>query len=127
MRYLKYKAFLSTNSAGHAVAVERERVLQRRLAARATTLAVDPATGTFGGTASLSATLTNNGTPVANESVAFTLNGASAGSAQTNSSGVATLPGVSLDRHRRRLVPGRRRRLVRGGYRASTRRPAPGR
>jgi len=62
----------------------------------ATTLAVDPASGTFGGTTSLSATLTSNGSPVANESVAFTLNGTGAGSAQTNSSGVATLPPVSL-------------------------------
>jgi hypothetical protein len=97
MRYLKYKALLSTNSVSVTPSLSSVSVCFNDISsASATTLAVDPATGTFGGTASLSATLTNNGTPVANESVAFTLNGASAGSTQTNSSGVATLPGVSL-------------------------------
>ncbi len=97
MRYLEYKAFLSTNSVSVTPSLSSVSVCFNDISsASATTLAVDPATGTFGGTASLSATLTNNGTPVANEPVAFTLNGTSVGSPQTNSSGVATLPGASL-------------------------------
>ncbi len=96
MRYVKYKAFLSTNSSSVTPALSSVSVCFIDASATATTLAVDPASGTFGGTTSLSAALTNNGTPVANESVAFTLNGTSVGSAPTNSTGVATLPGVSL-------------------------------
>jgi hypothetical protein len=61
-----------------------------------TALSVSPASGTYGGTTSLSATLSSNSTGVANKSVDFTLNGQSVGSATTNSSGVATLSGVSL-------------------------------
>src|SRR5438874_8094511 len=96
MRYVKYKAFLSTNSGSVTPSLSSVSVCFTDASATATTLALDPAAGTFGGTTSLSATLTNNGTPVANESVAFTLNGTSVGSAQTNSTGVATRPGVSL-------------------------------
>ena len=62
----------------------------------ATSLAAAPATGTFGGTTTLSATLTSSGSGVSGKSVAFTLNGSSVGSASTNGSGVATLGGVSL-------------------------------
>jgi uncharacterized repeat protein (TIGR01451 family) len=52
--------------------------------------------GTYGSTATLTATLTEGGFPLAGKSVDFTLNGNSAGSAVTDSSGVATLSGVSL-------------------------------
>ena len=58
-----------------------------------TTLAVNAATGTFGGTVNLQATLTGGST---GSTINFTLNGASAGSALTDASGVATLNGVSL-------------------------------
>lgn len=61
-----------------------------------TSLAVAPASGTYGGTASLSATLTANGVPLANAPVALTLNGAPAGTAQTDGNGVATLGIASL-------------------------------
>ena len=61
-----------------------------------TTLSVSPATGTYGGNTSLSATLNAAGTAVANKTVGFTVKGQSVGSAVTNSSGVATLPNVSL-------------------------------
>jgi hypothetical protein len=61
-----------------------------------TSLSVSPASGTYGGTTSLSATLNANGSGVANKSVDFTLNGQNVGSANTNSSGVATLSNVSL-------------------------------
>jgi hypothetical protein len=97
MRYVKYKAFLSTNSGSVTPSLSSVSVcFTDTSSAAATTLAVDSASGTFGGTTSLSATLTNNGAPVANEPVAFTLNGASAGSAQTNASGVATLASAGL-------------------------------
>ncbi len=59
-------------------------------------LAVAPATGTYGGTTSLSSTLTAAGSPLSGASVAFTLNGTSVGSATTDSNGVATVSGVSL-------------------------------
>ena len=56
--------------------------------------------GTYGGTAILNATLEQGSTPLASESVAFTLtvngNIINEGSATTNASGVATISGVSL-------------------------------
>src|SRR5262249_23099497 len=56
-----------------------------------------PAPGNFGGSTTLSATLTSNGQPLANEIITFSLNGvAVATPATTNASGVATLTGVSL-------------------------------
>jgi hypothetical protein len=60
-----------------------------------TTLAAGPASGTYGGTTTLTATLTDS-SPVANEMIAFALNGVDVGDATTNASGVATLSGVSL-------------------------------
>ncbi len=62
----------------------------------ATTLAVDPATGAYGGTATLRATLKTGTTPLSGKAVAFSLNGTPAGTATTNASGVAILPNVSL-------------------------------
>jgi hypothetical protein len=55
-----------------------------------------PATGTYGGTTSLSATVTSGGSPVVGRSVSFALNGTSKGSAVTDSTGTATLANVSL-------------------------------
>ena len=52
--------------------------------------------GTYGGTATLTATLTEGGFPLAGKSIDFTLNSNSVGSATTDGSGVATLSGVSL-------------------------------
>ncbi len=56
--------------------------------------------GPYGGTATLTATMMQGSTPLAGESVAFTMSAGgniiNEGSATTNSSGVATLPGVSL-------------------------------
>jgi hypothetical protein len=62
----------------------------------ATTLTADPATGTYGGTVTLKATLKNGSTPVSGKTVSFTLNGTASGTATTDASGVATLPNVSL-------------------------------
>jgi hypothetical protein len=64
-----------------------------------TTLTVNPASGTYGGTTTLSATLkkTSDLSPVSGKSVSFTLNGTPVpGSATTDVNGVATLSGVSL-------------------------------
>jgi uncharacterized delta-60 repeat protein len=53
--------------------------------------------GVFGGTATLSATLTGaSGSSLSGKTIAFTLNNTAVGTAVTNSSGVATLSGVSL-------------------------------
>jgi|GEM_PF-1608191 len=53
-------------------------------------------TGTFGGTATLTATLTSGGSGIGGKTVSFTLNGSAVGNAMTDSNGVATLSGVSL-------------------------------
>ena len=55
-----------------------------------------PASGTYGGTVNLSATLTSSGSPVSGKTINFTLNGNPVGSATTNGSGVATKTGASL-------------------------------
>jgi len=67
-------------------------------AAAATTLSVSPAAGIEDGSTSLSATLTrtSGGAVISGQSISFTLNGAAAGSANTNASGIATVTGVSL-------------------------------
>jgi hypothetical protein len=66
------------------------------LAPLPTTLTTDAVTGSFGGTVTLTATLTSGGNGVPGKSIDFTLNGNSAGSAVTNASGVATLANASL-------------------------------
>ena len=55
-----------------------------------------PASGTYGGTVNLSATLTSSGSAVSGKTINFTLNGNPVGSAITTGSGVATKTGVSL-------------------------------
>ena len=64
----------------------------------ATTLVADPATGTYGNTVDLSATLTltNGGTAINNQWINFYLFGNFLGASKTNNSGVATLSNVSL-------------------------------
>jgi subtilisin family serine protease len=62
----------------------------------ATTLNVSAASGTYGGTTTLSATLMSGGTGVSGKTISFTLNGGAAGSTTTNASGVATLSNVNL-------------------------------
>ena len=59
-----------------------------------TILTVSPATGSYGGVATLTAALAkeSNGTSISGKTVAFTLNGASVGSAITNNAGQAILP-----------------------------------
>jgi hypothetical protein len=63
---------------------------------QATTLNVNTAAGTYGGTVNLSATLTSGASGVSGKSISFTLNGNPAGSATTNSTGIATLSNVPI-------------------------------
>jgi YVTN family beta-propeller protein len=93
-RYLRYKAFLTTTSTTATPTLSSVSICF--VDVLPTAVSVAPATGTFGGTASLSATLTGGGSGIAGESIDFTLNGNAVGSATTNASGVATLSGVSL-------------------------------
>jgi MBG domain (YGX type)/Galactose oxidase, central domain/Kelch motif len=63
-----------------------------------TTLIVPPVTGIYGGSVSLSATLTvtSGGAAVSGQTVTFKLNGSDVGTAVTVNNGTATLNGVSL-------------------------------
>lgn len=93
-RYLKYQALFSTNdslvtSALHDVTICFSDIPN-------TTLAVAAASGTFGGAANLSATVTSNSTGVSGKTVSFTLNGNPVGSGTTDGSGVATVSSASL-------------------------------
>ncbi|MBV9927595.1 MAG: carboxypeptidase regulatory-like domain-containing protein [Acidobacteria bacterium] len=94
LRYLRYKASLSTTNNQVTPVLHDVTACVDDLAT--TALAVAPATGSYGGTATLSATLTSAAGPVNGKSIAFTLNGSPAGTATTDASGVATLPNVSL-------------------------------
>lgn len=64
----------------------------------ATSLVVSSASGTFGGTTNVTATLISGSpaTGVNGKSINFSLNGTSVGAAITNASGIATLTNVSL-------------------------------
>jgi hypothetical protein len=94
LRYLKYKAYLSTSNNQVTPVIHDVTSCFDDLAT--TTLSVAAATGSYGGTAALSATLTSAAGPVAGKSVDFTLNGSPAGAATTDASGVATLASASL-------------------------------
>jgi hypothetical protein len=63
----------------------------------ATSLGGVSGSAVFGGTATLSATLTSSATSamIAGQTIGFSLNGTSVGTAVTNSSGIATLTGVA--------------------------------
>jgi hypothetical protein len=66
------------------------------LAPLPTVVSAAPASGTYAGTADLSATLTSGGNPLAGKTIAFALNGSAAGTANTDASGVAALTAVAL-------------------------------
>jgi large repetitive protein len=61
-----------------------------------TSLSTSAATGTYGGTVNLSATLTVGASGVSGKTITFKLNGTTVGTGTTNASGVATLNGASL-------------------------------
>jgi hypothetical protein len=94
-RYLKYKAYLSTNSSSVTPTLNDVTVCFANGALPSTTT-VSTASGTYGGTAALTATLTSGGSPLSGKLVTFTLNGGGVGSGITNASGVATLSNASL-------------------------------
>jgi hypothetical protein len=71
-------------------------VLLQTASTHATTVASVSGSGTYGTTATLTATLSSNSTPASGESIDFTLGGLSVGSATTGGNGVATLTSVSL-------------------------------
>jgi len=54
-----------------------------------TVITVPDASGTYGGTASLTATLTSGGNPLAGKTINFSLNGSNVGPATTNALGIA--------------------------------------
>jgi len=96
-RYLEYQASFATSDSTvtptlHDVTVCFNDVVT----ALSTVLVVDPATGSYGGTTNLSATLTASSTGVVGKTVSFTLNGTSVGSGTTDGSGIATVLNASL-------------------------------
>jgi uncharacterized repeat protein (TIGR01451 family) len=95
-RYLRYKALFTGTSTATPSLNDVTVCFNDVASIVTTTLTASPATGTYGGTVNLSATLTNGATGISGKSISFTLNGNSVGSANTNGSGVATLSNVSL-------------------------------
>jgi hypothetical protein len=63
---------------------------------KATTLSAVSGSGSYGGNATLTATLKTGSTAVSGKTITFKLNGTTVGTASTNGSGVATLSNVSL-------------------------------
>ncbi|HZT61307.1 MAG TPA: MBG domain-containing protein [Pyrinomonadaceae bacterium] len=97
LRYLKYKALLATTVNTNTPTLNDVTVcVADQPSIVTTTLAAAPATGTYGGTVNLSATLTGNSVGVSGKTVTFTLNGNPVGSGTTDPSGVATVSNVSL-------------------------------
>jgi hypothetical protein len=94
MRYLKYRAFLASSVSSSTPTLNDVTVCFSNSVP--TVLAVNAASGTYGGVTNLSATLTDGVSPVSGKNISFTLNGANVGSAATDPSGVASLPNVSL-------------------------------
>jgi hypothetical protein len=93
-RYLKYEAFLSSSDSAVTPALTSVSTCFQNAAP--TTLTASDASGTYGGTTTLTATLTAGGSGVPGKSVEFTLNGSDVGGATTDASGVAELDNVSL-------------------------------
>src|SRR5204863_779921 len=79
-----------------AVPANNDTTFTTTVATTPTVLAVAAASGIYGGTTTLSATLTSGATPMAGRTVSFFLNGVSVGSTTTNGSGVASLSNANL-------------------------------
>jgi hypothetical protein len=94
-RYMKYKALLDTTSLA-ATPIIHDVSLCFTNVQSATSMAVDPASGDFGGSTTVSATLTAGGTGLVGKQVAFSLNGNPVGTAVTDGVGFASVTGVSL-------------------------------
>ncbi|HVX30898.1 MAG TPA: right-handed parallel beta-helix repeat-containing protein, partial [Nitrolancea sp.] len=63
---------------------------------KSTTISAVSGSGTYGSSATLTATLKTGSTAVSSKTITFKLNGSTVGTATTNGSGVAALSGVSL-------------------------------
>jgi Carboxypeptidase regulatory-like domain len=94
LRYLKYQAFFSTTDATLTPTLNDVSLCNSNTVP--TSLSVSSATGTYGGTVNLSATLTDGTSPLSGKTVNFTLNGNSVGNGVTDASGIATLNNASL-------------------------------
>jgi len=94
LRYLKYQAFLTSSNSSSTPILNDVTVCYSNTVP--TTLTTISASGSYGGTVNLSATLTDGVSPLSGKTIDFSLNGNSAGSAVTNGSGVASLSNVSL-------------------------------
>ncbi|HEX3143780.1 MAG TPA: carboxypeptidase regulatory-like domain-containing protein [Pyrinomonadaceae bacterium] len=94
LRYLKYKAYLATTNGAVTPTLNDVTVCFTNTVP--ITLTVNSATGTYGGTVNLSATLTDGVSPLSGATLNFTLNGNGAGSGGTDGSGVATVSNASL-------------------------------
>jgi trimeric autotransporter adhesin len=79
--------------ANHKSSASRGRLTVSRFA---TSLSGVSASGVYGGSGTLTATLTSNSAPLSGQVVRFLLNGQNVGSATTDNQGVATLANVSL-------------------------------
>jgi hypothetical protein len=95
-RYLRYQALLTTSNTGTTPAISDVTVCYVDTLPAPTTLAMSPASGTYGGATNMSATLTSSDSGVSGKSISFTLNGSGVGSVPTDAAGVATLSNVSL-------------------------------
>ena len=96
-RYLKYSAAFTSSSSTATPTLNDVTICFANVPPpAATTLAVSPASGIYGGTTTLSASLTSGGSGVSGKTLSFTLRGNAVGSAATNAAGVATLSGISL-------------------------------
>lgn len=96
LRYVKYKAFLTTADPNATPTINDVTICFTNVAPTSTTLVVNPAIGNINNVALLKATLTNGVTGISGKTIAFTLNGNPAGSAVTDASGLATIPAASL-------------------------------
>ena len=98
LRYLKYKAYLSTTNTAATPTLNSVVVCDDISESVTTALSVSAASGTYGGTAALSATLTANGSPLSGETITFTLNGSSfaGNTATTDVNGTATIASATL-------------------------------
>ena len=94
-RYLKYEAIFTSSNSTQTPTLNDVTVCFNN-GPPPTSMVVSSASGPYGGTANLSATLISGGNGVSGKTVNFTLNGNAAGSAVTNVSGVATISSASL-------------------------------
>ena len=92
-RYLKYRAVLGTTNASVTPTLSDVTICFANRVV--TSLSLAAASATYGGTTTLSATL-SGGAAVAGKPIAFSVNGSAAGTASTDAAGVATLAGVDV-------------------------------